>query len=58
MWHYTKANKQLITELLNERKIWARVFGIEDSRTVYNPVIKHHIRSFRKIKKVSVRQHH
>lgn len=38
-----KATKQLISELLNERKRYARVFGMEESRTVYNPLLKLHI---------------
>lgn len=43
-----------IRELLNERKIYSRVFGLKESRTVYNPLIKHHLNSPYRIRKVKV----
>ena len=42
-----KATKQLISELLKERARYARVFGIDESRIVYNPLLKLHIRGIK-----------
>jgi hypothetical protein len=42
--------KEFISQLLSERKRWAKVYGLESSRTVYNPLIVHHIRGFKRDK--------
>jgi len=44
------ANRQYIADLLKERKRYATVFTIEDSRVVYNPLIKYHIEGIKKKK--------
>lgn len=39
--------KEFIRQLIKERANYARVFDIEGSRTVYNPLIKYHIKGYR-----------
>lgn len=41
------ATKDYISTLLTERKKWAKVFGIDSSRTVYNPLILLHIKGLK-----------
>lgn len=43
----TVADSHFISCLLHERRQYARVFGLDESRTVYNPLIKHHIRGLK-----------
>jgi hypothetical protein len=42
-----KATREFISQLLKERRSWERSFGIESSRVVYNPLIKHHLRGIK-----------
>jgi len=37
------ATKQLISELIEERARYAKAYGIDASRVVYNPLLKLHI---------------
>lgn len=39
--------RNLISELLRERARWARVYGLDSSRVVYNPLIRLHIRGIK-----------
>ena len=39
--------KLLISDLLKERASWSRLFGIEESRTIYNWLILHHIKGLK-----------
>lgn len=48
------ATKQYISQLLVERAIYARVFDLNESRIVYNPLIVYHIRGI-KMKKSTLK---
>lgn len=40
-------DKKYISELIKDRAKYARIIDLKESRTIYNPLIKHHIKGFK-----------